>query len=261
MNNYQGYVNKDYLENASQVFKDIKRYSYEEMRIKSGHQVLDVGCGPGIDVVQLTECVSNSGFVFGIDLDQVMIKHAKILAESQKVSARVELQAHDVATLPYESHYFDSCRSERVFMHLDDPLATLIEMHRVTKPNGRVVVIDSDWSSLSIDCDYPAIENKLFQFNKDKLLTNGDAGRSLFRFFRKIGFADIKVNIFPLFTSNLNVFSQLVKREAFEDQALAANVISKEELEKWREQLQQAADNNHFFSSMNVISVSGRKIK
>ena len=64
MNKYKGYVNTEYLENASEVFKEIKIFSYDEMRIKSGDSVLDVGCGPGIDVVQLTKCVSESGKVF-----------------------------------------------------------------------------------------------------------------------------------------------------------------------------------------------------
>lgn len=257
MNKYKGYVNTEYLENASEVFKEIKIFSYDEMQIKSGDRVLDVGCGPGIDVVQLTKCVSESGKVFGVDHDQEMINDAESLAKSQNVLANVEFQAHDVATLPFESNYFDSCRSERVFMHLSDPLATLREMQRVTKPNGRVVVIDSDWSSLSIDCDLTDIENKLLQFYRDKVLISGYAGRSLYRFFRELGFSDIKIQIFPLFTSDLDIFSQLVRRKDVENLALEENVISKEELMLWREQLQQAADEKRFFSSMNVISVSG----
>ena len=259
MNSYKGYVNKEYLENASQVFKDIKKFSYEEMEVKQGDRVLDVGCGSGIDLVQLTEYVSESGMVIGVDQDQEMIDNAKILTESKNVSSNVELYVHDVSTLSFESNYFDSCRSERVFMHLNDPLATLKEMHRVTKPNGRIVVIDSDWSSLSIDCELTDIENKLLQFYRDKVLISGYAARSLFRFFRALCFSDIKIQIFPLFTSDLGVFSQLVQSEVIENHALKANVISKDELLLWREQLQQAADENRFFSSMNVICVSAEK--
>jgi len=259
MNNYEGYVNTEYLENASLVFKDIKKYSYEEMGVKANDRVLDVGCGPGIDVVNLTKYVSETGMVFGIDYDQKMIDDAQMLAKSEQVSGNVKFQAHDVATLPFESNYFDSCRSERVFMHLPDPLATLKEMQRVTKQNGRVVVVDSDWASLSIDCHLTETENKLLQFYRDKILISGYAGRSLFRFFRELGFSDIKIKIFPLFTSDLDVFSQLVRREVIEDHALAASVISKDELVIWRDQLQQAADENRFFSSMNVILVSGEK--
>jgi ubiquinone/menaquinone biosynthesis C-methylase UbiE len=259
MNNYQGYVNKAYLENASQVFNEIKQFSYDEMRISSGNQVLDVGCGPGIDVVQLTKYVTEAGKVFGVDHDKEMIENAKNLSESENVADRVELNAQDVTTLSFESDFFDSCRSERVFMHLENPLAALKEMHRVTKPKGRVVVIDSDWSSLSIDSNLVDTENTLLQFYRNKVLTSGYAGRSLFRLFRETGFTDIQIKIFPLFTLDLATFSQLIRRETVEDFALEAGVISKVELEKWRDRLQKAAEGGCFFGSMNIISVSGEK--
>jgi ubiquinone/menaquinone biosynthesis C-methylase UbiE len=259
MNNHQGYVNKDYLENASLVFKEIKHSSYEKMSISLGDRVLDVGCGPGIDVVGLAKLVSQNGLAVGIDYDSEMIAEATTLSGSQGVSDNVEFHVHDVAALPFENNYFDSCRSERVFMHLTDPLTTLKEMHRVTKPNGHIVVTDSDWSSLSIDCQLSDIEMKLFQFHRTKVMASGYTGRSLFRFFREVGISDIQIDIFPLFTTNLGAFSNLVRLQIIEERALAANAISQDELGRWREQLQKAADDSCFFCSMNIISVSGIK--
>lgn len=260
MSNHRGYVNKDYLENASVVFKDIKIDSYKKMLITPGDRVLDVGCGPGIDVVGLAKQVTDKGLAVGIDHDSEMIAEANSLAEAQMVADTVEFHVHDVATtLPFDSDYFDSCRSERVFMHLANPLETLKEMSRVTKPNGRVVVTDSDWGSLSIDCQLTGTERILLQFHRDKVMASGYAGRSLFRFFRTAGFSNIHIKIFPLFTTDLDAFSSLMRREVIEERALKANVISKEDLARWREQLQQAADNESFFSSMNIISVSGVK--
>ena len=259
MNNSQGYVNKNYLENASLVFKDIKNDSYEKMLIASGDRVLDVGCGPGIDVVGMAKLVTKEGLAVGIDYDSEMIVAAKTLAESQGVSDTVEFHTQDVSTLPFDNDYFDSCRSERVFMHLTDPLTTLKQMYRVTKPKGKIVVTDSDWSSLSIDCHSTGTEKKLFQFHRDKVIASGYTGRSLFRFFRTADVSDIQINIFPLFTTDLDAFSHLVRLQVIEERALEAKAISKEELGRWREQLQQAADDNCFFCSMNIISVSGVK--
>jgi ubiquinone/menaquinone biosynthesis C-methylase UbiE len=259
MNNHQGYVDKGYLENASQVFKEIKSHSYEQMAITSGDRVLDVGCGPGIDVVGLANRVTTGGLAVGIDHDSEMITEAKTLAESQGIADTVEFITHDVATLPFDDNYFDSCRSERVFMHLADPLLVLKEMYRVTKVKGRVVVIDSDWNSLSIDCQFTDTERKLFQFHRDNVMTSGYAGRSLFRFFQAAGFSEILIKIFPLFTTDLDAFSNIVRRQVIEERALIAKVMDKEELVKWQTQLQQAADNDCFFCSMNIISVSGIK--
>lgn len=259
MNNHQGYVNKNYLENASLVFKEIKQDSYKKMSITAGDRVLDVGCGPGIDVAGLAKLVTPKGLAVGVDHDSELIVEAKTLADSRGVTDAVELHVHDVTTLPFDNDYFDSCRSERVFMHLADPLATLKEMYRVTKPNGRIVVTDSDWSSLSIDCQSSDTEMKLFQFHRDKVMAGGYTGRSLFRFFQATGISDIQINIFPLFTTNLNAFSSLVRLQFIEERALAEKAISEEKLGKWREQLQQAADDDCFFCSMNIISVSGTK--
>jgi ubiquinone/menaquinone biosynthesis C-methylase UbiE len=259
MDKNQGYVNKKYLEQAAQTFKSIKGYSYKMMSISAGDCVLDVGCGPGIDVLQLAKQVGPKGLAVGIDHDSQMIEEAKSLAQSEKVDEIVKLHVHDITSLPFENEYFDSCRSERVFMHLQNPLATLREMHRVTKVNGRVVVAESDWSSLSIDCDAVGTEKKIFQYHRDKIMASGYTGRSLFRFFRVTGFSEIDVNIFPVFTTDLRTFSDLVRLEYIEEQALSANAISKQELAKWREQLQHANEQGYFFCSMNVFIVAGTK--
>jgi hypothetical protein len=90
-------------------------------------------------------------------------------------------------------------------------------------------------------------------------MTSGYAGRSLFRFFQAAGFSEILIKIFPLFTTDLDAFSNIVRRQVIEERALIAKVMDKEELVKWQTQLQQAADNDCFFCSMNIISVSGIK--
>ncbi len=257
--NHQGYVNKRYLEQAAQTFKNIKACSYEMMSISERDCVLDVGCGPGIDVLQLAKQVGPKGFVVGIDHDSQMISEAKSLAQSENISERVKFHVNDVTSLPFENDYFNGCRSERVFMHLPNPLAALQEMHRVTKVNGRVVIAESDWSSLSIDCDAVGTEKKIFQYHRDKIMASGYAGRSLFRFFRISGFSEIDIKIFPVFTTDLSAFSDLVRLEYIEEQALSANAISKQELAKWREQLQNANEQGYFFCSMNVFVVAGTK--
>ena len=53
--------------------------------------------------------------------------------------------------LPFPDASFDASRSERMFQHLKDPDAVFGEMVRVTKPGGRIVVLDPDWGTASID--------------------------------------------------------------------------------------------------------------
>ena len=46
---------------------------------------------------------------------------------------------------------FDAARSERTLQWLADPAAAVAEMVRVVRPGGRVSLIDTDWSTFTID--------------------------------------------------------------------------------------------------------------
>jgi ubiquinone/menaquinone biosynthesis C-methylase UbiE len=52
------------------------------MEINEGNTVLDAGCGPGIDTVQLATLVGN-GQVVGIDYDSEMIAEADVDVHSK----------------------------------------------------------------------------------------------------------------------------------------------------------------------------------
>jgi ubiquinone/menaquinone biosynthesis C-methylase UbiE len=87
-------------------------------------------------------------------------------------------------SLPFETDYFDSCRSERLFQHLSNPAQALSEMTRVTKSGGWVVVLDTDWGSLSTNSDETDIERRLARFMAESFLQNGYSGRKLYRLFK-----------------------------------------------------------------------------
>jgi ubiquinone/menaquinone biosynthesis C-methylase UbiE len=57
----------------------------------------------------------------------------------------LELHHGDITSLPPDGGTFDGACSERVFRHLDEPRAAMAELARVTRPGGRIAVIDSDW--------------------------------------------------------------------------------------------------------------------
>ena len=63
---------------------------------------------------------------------------------------RDEFRAGDISRLDIDDASFDGAHCERVFQHLDTPDAALAELIRVTRPGGRVVVIDTDWGMHAI---------------------------------------------------------------------------------------------------------------
>ncbi len=258
-NKPKGYVDPDYLSTSGNMLKKIKQRSYELMRIYHGQNVLDVGCGPGTDTIHLGAFVGRSGTVNGVDYDMAMVNEANIRADEAGISAYVTHKQGQATELPFNDNYFDSCRSERLFQHLTDPAKALSEMVRVTKPGNCIVVLDSDWGSLSIDTDETDIERRLTRFLAESSLQNGYSGRKLYRLFKQQNLADISVEVMTISTTNYSLAMNLTHFYDVEMEARKAGIITDSELNRWRSILEKADNENTFFSSVNIVIATGIK--
>jgi ubiquinone/menaquinone biosynthesis C-methylase UbiE len=229
------------------------------MQIQPGHKVLDLGCGPGTDTIPLAPLVGVNGQVIGADYDEAMIAEAEQRAGQAGVNTWVRHKRVDAMSLPFETGYFDSCRSERLFQHLSNPVQALSEMTRVTKSGGWVAVVDADWGSLSTDSDETDIERRLARFLAESSLHNGYSGRKLYRLFKQQNLADISFEVFPIAIPNPALARQTTQAERIEQEALKAGVITREELHRWQTGLEQADSEGVYFCSVNVMLFAGRK--
>ena len=59
-----------------------KQLALELLALQSGHCVLDVGCGPGDDVVAMAERVGPTGRAVGIDSHDLMVEEARRLGDA-----------------------------------------------------------------------------------------------------------------------------------------------------------------------------------
>ena len=259
MSQPKGYVDPEFLSVIGKLLNHIKQRSYELMQIQPGHKVLDLGCGPGTDTIPLAHLVGANGWVVGVDYDETMISEALQRAEHAGVNAWVEHQCVDAMSLPFATNYFDSCRSERLFQHLHHPELALAEMIRVTKPGGWMVVVDTDWGSLSTDSDEIDIERRLVRFLAESFLHNGYSGRKLYRLFKQQHLADISFEVFPMATPSYALARQGTLAERIEQEALKAGVITSDELNRWQTGLEQADSEGVYFSSVNIMLLAGRK--
>lgn len=96
---------------------------------RAGAPVLDVGCGVGQVVRQLTE----AGFeAHGVDVSRPNIVRAR------QVSPRCQL--YDGRTLPFADGTFASAGALNVLEHVDEPEAFIRELVRVVAPGGKIVL-------------------------------------------------------------------------------------------------------------------------
>jgi ubiquinone/menaquinone biosynthesis C-methylase UbiE len=256
----KGYVDTTYLDTVQKLLNDYKRLTYERMHIQPGHKVLDVGCGPGTDTIPLAEQMRRSGQIIGVDYDEKMIAEAEQRAQKAGVSDWVIHKCADAIELPFESDYFDACRSERLFEHLPDPAKALSEMVRVTKPSGWIVVLDSDWGTFSIDASEIETERRLVRFFSEHSMNNGYSGRQLYRLFKQQGIANISTQICSVILTDYSFTRQLVLMDKSEGEALALGVITSQELKRLHDFWEQANAEGDFFGSVSMILVSGRKL-
>jgi SAM-dependent methyltransferase len=79
--------------------------------------------------------------VTGIDITPAMIERARDLQQREKLE-NVAWHVGDVRSLPFPDNHFTVVTSRYAFHHMMDPFEVLVEMKRVCKPSGRIVVID-----------------------------------------------------------------------------------------------------------------------
>jgi SAM-dependent methyltransferase len=85
--------------------------------------------------------------VVGVDRDLGVLRKAR---------AVVEVAGGTADRLPFPDACFDAAVARLVLRHLPDPGAALAEIHRVLRPGGRAIVIDSDDGALVMHPPAPA---------------------------------------------------------------------------------------------------------
>jgi len=254
-----GYVDPPYLEGTARHLRALKDDSYDWMQAQRGHRVLDLGCGPGTDTLALAERVGSDGMVVGIDHDPAMLKEAERRAREARLGTRIVHHLADATRLPLRSGSFDASRSERLFQHLPDPAAALGELLRVTRRDGWVVVLDTDWGTLSLHSPEIEIERRLARVHTDHLLHNGYAGRQIYHLFKRQGVADLRVAVYPLYALELAQVRVLMVLDEVERKAIDLGIVTQAELRRWHASLQALEAEGGVFCTATLIMVAGRK--
>jgi len=129
------------------------RAMLDAAQLERGHRVLDVGCGNGATTLQAAASVSPGGGALGVDISVPMLTLArKRAAEGHADGAEfldADAQVHD-----FGEASFDRVVSRFGTMFFDDPEAAFANLHRATKPGGRLAIVcwqdvlASEWSAV-----------------------------------------------------------------------------------------------------------------
>jgi len=104
-------------------------------------RVLDIGCGTGRFAGRALAHLPNAQ-VWGLDLSNGMLRHAE--ARSHDYGGRLHIVQGDSERLPFGDNSFDVVTCSHSFHHYPHQDKVLAEMHRVLRPDGRLLLIDGD---------------------------------------------------------------------------------------------------------------------
>ena len=109
--------------------------------INQGENVLDIGCGSGVDVIVAAMMTGPEGKVVGMDFSPEMLQRAKKnLSRTELKNVFFEKAPAD--NLPFADQDFDVVISNGAFNLVADKSKALSEVFRVLKPGGRLLVAD-----------------------------------------------------------------------------------------------------------------------
>jgi len=99
-------------------------------------RVLEVGIGTGKNLPHYPTGVD----LTGLDVSTAMLSRARKRAD--RLERAVALELGDVTSLPYQDDSFATTVATSVFCSVADPVAGLAELGRVTKPDGRILLLE-----------------------------------------------------------------------------------------------------------------------
>lgn len=109
--------------------------------LEPGEDVLDVGCGAGMDTLIAAQMVGATGSVTGIDMTAAMAAKARSSAAAMG-AGHVQIVDGSAEQLPFGDATFDVVLSNGVIDLIPDKDAVFSEIMRVLRPGGRIQLAD-----------------------------------------------------------------------------------------------------------------------
>ena len=107
------------------------------LEAKPGDRILEVGVGTGLNLpLYPRDCD-----VTGVDISEGMLRKAEERVRTLGMD-RAKLMVMDGSRLQFPDNSFDRVIATYVISALPDPVKTLLEMRRVCKPSGHLVILN-----------------------------------------------------------------------------------------------------------------------
>lgn len=114
--------------------------------LKPGETVLDLGSGPGRDLIAAAKAVGPNGRAIGVDFTPEMIERARSTAAEAGLR-NLSIVEGELERLPVPCGAVDVVISNCVINLVDDKHRALVEAFRALRPGGRLAILDTAFAT------------------------------------------------------------------------------------------------------------------
>jgi len=232
-----------------------RQHTLNRLSVKRGEQILDVGCGVGFLSYEIALQTGDSGRVSGIDQNSEMIRHANKRCESLR---NTEFSEANADNLPFPEESFDAVSCTQVLLYVNDVAQVLSGIRRVLKPAGRIIIVETDWRGVVLNSDYNSITRKIFSA-WDASVPSPNLPVRLGPLLVDNGFCNVDVEPIPILNTEYtpSQFSHGMMNWITKN-ALKKRVITKEQSQKWLDDLDEKGKSGNYFFCVNRFLFSAQ---
>jgi len=164
--------------------------SLNELHLKEGEKILDVGSGLG----QLSRAMAKAVKTKALGIERSEEQIAEALSQARKAGEEnlVEFRQGDATNLPLrneEWNSFDVVHTRFLLEHVPEPLTIVKQMVKAAKPGGRIILSDDDHDVLRLYPEPPGLTVlwNLYQRTYDRLGNDPIIGRRLVQLLHQAG--------------------------------------------------------------------------
>ena len=118
-----------------------KRIAMEYTGLRRGNKALDVAGGTGDAARLMQKVVGNEGLVVLFDINEAMVAVGRDRLIDSGAN-EVKIAVGDAEMMPFPSAHFDAITVCFGLRNMTDKDRALMEMYRVLKPSGRIVILE-----------------------------------------------------------------------------------------------------------------------
>jgi len=221
--------------------------------LKPGESVLDVGSGNGIFAREMKAAVGPEGRVCGVDASEQMVAMARNLCPE------AEFILADATDLPLQDEKFDAVTASQLLCFVGEPDKAIHAMYRILKPGGRLVILDTDWSSLIWNCRNQRLMDRAIAMFAD-VYADSSVPRTLTRRLKAAGFRITERRSFSVLNWEIDPDTYAQQTAGFIKPMMAASDnFTEDDWMEWEADQRATSEAGEFMFSLNRYIFSASK--